>query len=193
MKLRLLSVTVFTTLLVAGCSSTSGEGSVLGALKQFSAILDGTTPFVEESQGWEKYSIDHVQQGVTYSAATPVEAQFVDKKLHAEYPAAVDRLSRPFAVNDKLVKELDSVSTDHRFTYHNIMAVKAKQSGNVIGYCVSLDINLLENGQPTPWDRAGNIQKAFIYVAKDKPVSVATVDRDFIKRMCGEGFYNQYK
>lgn len=26
-----------------------------------------------------------------------------------------------------------------------------------------------------------------------KPLSVATVDTTFIKRMCGEGFYNQYK
>lgn len=46
MKPRLWSVIVFTTLLVAGCSSTSEDGSVLGALKQFSVILDGAMPFV---------------------------------------------------------------------------------------------------------------------------------------------------
>lgn len=197
MKKRILSIALIAPLIIVGCSSTgstnSDDGTLLEAFNAFVNILDRSQPFVKESQEWEQYSIDKTNQGVVYSNATVEDTQFISKKMNAEYAGAVDRLSRIAAVNDSITKELDEASQDYRFTYHQVMTVKAKNSAKPIGYCVNFDVNLYENGKPTSWDASGNTQKGFIYLATDKPLSISTVSPDFIKRMCGNEFFNKYK
>lgn len=187
-------MTLPTVLLISGCGSTnSGDSSLLSALNQFATLLEGTTPFIQESESWEQYSIEKTAQGVTYSTANAAETQFVTRKMDAEYAAAVDRLSRPFAASDKLKNELDAANQGYHFKYNQIMVVKEKKTAKTIGYCVNYDVNRWENGRPTPLDAAGNIQQGFIYVATDKPVSAATVGPTFTQRMCGSSFYTKYK
>ncbi|MGG4774879.1 hypothetical protein ACLO87_09630 [Paenalcaligenes sp. Me52] len=73
------------------------------------------------------------------------------------------------------------------------VAVKDNKPSTTIGYCVNYDVNRVENARPTSQDATGNVQEHFIYVAKDKPVSATTANADFVKRMCGEDFFNRYK
>lgn len=194
MKKGLLSISLLSTLVITGCTTTSGgDGGLLDAINQFTNILEGTKPFIQESKDWEKYSIEKTTQGVVYSPANKSDKEFVAKKLDKEYGPAVDRLSRPFAYNEELKKGLDEENNDYRFTYNQVMSVKDQKTAKTLGYCVNFDVNYWENGKPTAWNKDGNQQKAFIYVATDRPVSVTTVDRDFIKRMCGNDFYTQYK
>ncbi|MBP6345699.1 hypothetical protein AB8Q18_04315 [Neisseriaceae bacterium CLB008] len=187
MNLRLVPATLLTTLLITGCSSTGG------AFDQFANLLNKAMPFVQESEEWEAYSIQMTQQGVSYGTATAADKQFVSKKIEAEYPAAIDRLSRPFAANAKMEQELTQNNQNYRFKYNQVMPVKSKKSGSIIGYCVNYDVNRLENGKPTAPDAAGNVTQHFIYAAKDKPLSVATSSHEFTKRMCGETFFKKYK
>ncbi|UNM97175.1 hypothetical protein MMG00_04815 [Ignatzschineria rhizosphaerae] len=181
-----------TALMIAGCS-TDGSSSYINALTKFSNILEGTTPLVQESKEWEQYSLDLTKTGVTYSAATSSEKKFATQKLEREYPAAIDRLSRPFALNDNAKKELEAANQNYHFNYHQIMTVKAKNDGKTVGYCINYDVNRWENGKPTPLDTAGNVQQHFIYLAQNKPLSATTTNLDFIKRVCGNSFYQKYK
>lgn len=190
MKKGLLSISLVSAVVVAGCSADS---SLISALNQFGNILEGATPYIQESEEWEQYSIEKTAKGVVYGSVTKADEQFVSKKMDSEYPAAIDRLSRPFALNKETVKELDAVNKGYHFTYHQIMSVKDKSTSNIIGYCVNFDVNRWENGKPTSWDTAGNSQKSFIYVDKKRTLSISTVSSDFIKRMCGNDFYNKYK
>lgn len=192
MSKRILSITLLTTLVIVGCSST-GDAGFASALNKFANVLEGATPFIQESEAWEQYSIDKTKQGVVYKAASDADEQFVTRKMNTEYAAAIDRLSRPFALNDQAKKELNDAGKDYQFKYNKIIAVQDKNSSNVIGYCVNYDARRIENGQLTPLDAQGNVQKSFIYVAKDRPISVATVGNDFTKLMCGTSFFNQYK
>lgn len=192
MKKCYLSVSLLSSLFIAGCSAT-GDGGFLGALNQFSNLVDSAMPFVQESEEWKQYSIDKTAQGVTYHTATTADTQFASKKIESEYPAAIDRLARPFATHKNLQDELDEVNKDYHFTYNKIMTVKDKKSANTIGFCVNYDVNRFENGKPTPADTSGNLEKHFLYVAKDKPLSASTMGEDFIKQMCGVSFYNKYK
>lgn len=178
--------------LLAGCGTT-GDSSFLSALTQFSSILEGTTPFVQESEEWEQYSIDKTAQGVTYSAANATEKQFVARKVEAEYPAAIDRVSRPFALSEKAKRELDETNKGYHFQFNQVMTVKDKKTSKTLGYCVNFDVNRWVNGKPTSWDMDGNVQQGFMYVATDKALSISTVGQDFIKRMCGNDFYTRYK
>lgn len=192
MKKRHLAIAFASTLFVAGCSST-GDGALLSALNQFSKILDGAMPLVQESEEWEKYSIEKTQQGVIYGVANNADKQFVSKKFDAEYPAAIDRLSRPFALDKEAVKELEAANTGYHFKFNQIMPVKNKSNANIIGYCVNFDVNRWENGKPTASDAPGNVQKQFIYAAKDRPLSTTTANKEFTERMCGKDFYSKYK
>lgn len=137
--------------------------------------------------------LKNTTQGVVYSPANKSDKEFIAKKLDKEYGSAVDRLSRPFAYNEELKKGLDEENNDYRFTYNQVVTVKDQKTAKTLGYCVNFDVNYWENGKPTAWNKDGNQQKAFIYAATDRPVSVTTVDRDFIKHMCGNDFYIQYK
>lgn len=196
MKKSTFSIALLATLFVSGCSSTgssTGDSTFVTAFKGFANIVTKAGPFIQEGEEWDKYSADYSQKGLTYSAATTADTQFVAKKMNAEYAAAIDRLARPFAKDEAMEKELDSANKNYHFTYNQIMAVKDKETNNIIGYCVNYDSNRWENGKPTPWDANGNVQKHFIYVATNKPVSAATVNEKFIVRMCGTQFYNQYK
>ncbi|WP_207625557.1 hypothetical protein [Paenalcaligenes suwonensis] len=127
MKKRILLMALPTVLLVSGCGSTNGDSSLLSALNQFATLLEGTTPFIQESESWEQYSIEKTAQGVTYSTANATETQFVTRKIDAEYAAAVDRLSRPFATNDNAKRELDAANQGYHFKYNQIMVVKEKK------------------------------------------------------------------
>ncbi|MGG4603471.1 hypothetical protein ACLPHM_01635 [Paenalcaligenes sp. Me131] len=195
MKKRVLVLALPAALLVSGCGSMGdgSDGSFLSALQRFSTLLDGTTPFVEEAEEWKQYSITKTAQGVTYTTATTSDTQFVVRKMDTEYVAAIDRLSRPFAISESAKKELDEANKGYQFTYNQIRAVKDKTTSNTIGYCINYDVNRHENGQPTPLNAPGNVQQGFLYVAKDKPVSATTSNIEFIKRMCTEDFYNRYK
>lgn len=193
MKKPIALMGLSTALLLSGCGTTDGDGGLLSAINKFSELLDGTGPFIQESEEWEQYSIDKARQGLSYSTATAAEKQFVARKMDAEYPAAVDRLSRPFATSDRARQELDEANQGYRFTYNQVMVVKDKKTAKVLGYCVNYDVNRMEKGKPTPLDAPGNVQQHFVYVATDKPVSATTSGSDFIKRMCGDNFYNTYK
>lgn len=192
MKKHHLPITLLTTLFIAGCSST-GDGSFLNALNQFSNILDGAMPLTQESEEWEQYSIEKAKQGVVYSEATAADTKYVKHKFETEYPKAIDRLSRPFALTKDAVRKLEESNQGYHFTFNKIMAVKNRSNSNTIGYCINFDVNRWENGKPTELDAAGNVQKQFIYAAKDKPLSTMAVKESFIKRLCGDNFYNQYK
>lgn len=166
-------------LVSSGCTSTA---KLLG---DFAEVVADASPFVAEPEAWEAYSIEKTQQGVSYATAS---SEFVSHKMENEYTAAIDRLSRLVARTEKSRKELDEANQDYRFTYHHIMTVKDKKTADKLGYCVSYDSERVVNGTVT--DPKENV---FIYVARDKPLSVATVSHDFIKLMCGESFYNKYK
>ena len=196
MKKSTFSIALLATLFVSGCSSTgsgTSDGSFTSAFNNFTNMLTKATPFIQESEEWDNYGIEKSQQGLTYSEATAADQQFVTKKMDTEYVAAIDRLSRPFAKNDEMAKELDNANKNYHFTYNQMMAVREQKTNNIIGYCVNYDSNRWENGQPTSWDTAGNVQKHFIYVDRNRPISVATANEKFIIRMCGSKFYNQYK
>lgn len=192
MNKHILPMTLLTTLIIAGCSST-GDSGFANALNKFANVLEGATPFIQESEGWEQYSIDKTKQGVVYKAASNVDEQFVARKMNSEYAVAIDRLSRPFALNDKTKKALDDAGKDYQFKYNQIMAVQDKSTNKTIGYCVNFDARRIESGQLTPLDAQGNVQKSFIYVATDRPISIATATNDFTKLMCSANFFNQYK
>lgn len=180
-------MSLLSALFIAGCGTTTES-----AIKQFSSILNNAMPFVQESEDWEAYSLEITKKGIIYGTATAADKQFVSKKMDNEYPAAVDRLSRPFAVSKKTQKELDS-DIGYRFKYNQVMPVKDKKTSNIIGYCVNFDVAVLNKGKATPSDSAGNVTQSFIYVAKDRPISVTTVSADFTKLVCGDNFYKKYK
>lgn len=50
--------------------------------------------------------LKNTTQGVVYSPANKSDKEFIAKKLDKEYGSAVDRLSRPFAYNEELKKDL---------------------------------------------------------------------------------------
>jgi hypothetical protein len=187
MKKRILSISLLTTLLASGCGTTNESG-----MSKLANLVSKAMPFVQESEEWETYSNQKTQQGVSYSTASTSDIQYISNRMDAEYARAVDRLSRPFASEKNLEKELDKANKNYHFKYNTALVVKDK-SAATIGYCVNYDVTRWENGRATAPDADGNETQAFIYVAKDKPVSLATVDRDFIKKMCGTNFYNQNK
>lgn len=181
MKKNILSTAlVSATILLAGCST-----STTSMLTEFTNILTDTVPFVNESKEWEAYSINTTQRGVVYSKANAADLQFVSKKMDAEYPAAIDRLASPFARSAKDKKELDKVNQNYGFKYNEVIVVKDKKTSNLLGYCVNYD--------RTQNDNSKKLEKQFIYVAKDKPISAATAHEDFVPRMCGQAFYNKYQ
>lgn len=188
MKKHILATTLLSVLFVSGCSTTNG-----GAWDKFTDLVSKAMPFVQESEEWEAYSIQKTTQGVIYSEANSNDKQFVEKKMAAEYSAAIDRLARPFATNEKTNQELTKENQNYQFKYNRIMTVKDKTSSNTIGYCVNYDSDRLENGKIKVVPESDQIRKSFIYVDRSKPVSIATSGEDFIKRMCGENFYNKYK
>lgn len=183
----MLSILCSSVLFIAGCNSTGD------AFKKFANILDGAMPFVKESEEWEAYSINTTQQGVVYAKSTAADQQFVSKKMDKEYSDAVNRVASPFALNSKAKQELSESNQGYQFKYNEIVAVKDKKSAEVIGYCVNYDSDRIINGKVAEVKDEDKIRKDFIYVAKDKPVSLATVSADFIKVMCGKDFYNKYK
>lgn len=174
-------------LFVSGCSSSN---DVWG---KFSNILDGAMPFVKESEDWEDYSINTTQKGVVYAKSTTSDQQFVSKKMNDEYADAVNRVASPFALNSKTKQELADSNQGYQFKYNEVMAVKDKQSSKVIGYCVNYDSDRVINGKIAEVKDEDKIRKDFIYVAKDRPISIATVTEDFTKTMCGNDFYKKYK
>lgn len=180
----LLSTSIF---LISGCSSTNSVWD------QFTNILSDAAPFIKESEEWEAYSIKTTQQGVVYSAANSTDKQFVSQKMDTEYPAAIERLSSPFAISTKAKDELAKENQGYRFKYNDIMTVKDKKTSTTLGYCVNYDSDRVIDGKLKEVSEEDKIRKAFIYIAKDKPVSVATVSTDFTKLMCGEKFYNKNK
>lgn len=186
----LLSMLGTSTLLLSGCNSTNSTNDAWG---KFANILNGAMPFVKESEDWETYSIEATQQGVIYAKSTAADQQFVSKKMNKEYADAVNRVANPFAANSKLKQELAESNQGYQFKYNEIVVVKDKKSSEVIGYCVNYDSDRIINGKVAEVKDEDKIRKDFIYVAKDKPVSLATVSADFIKVMCGKDFFNKYK
>lgn len=174
-------------LLVSGCSSNND------AWGKFANILDGAMPFVKESENWEAYSIKATQQGVVYAKSTAADQQFVSKKMDKEYPDAINRVASPFAFSSKSKQELAESNQGYQFKYNEVIAVKDKKSSNIIGYCVNYDSDRVINGKIAEVKDEDKIRKDFIYVAKDKPVSIATVSEEFTKTMCGNDFYKKYK
>lgn len=174
-------------LFVSGCSSSN---DVWG---KFSNILDGAMPFVKESEDWEDYSVKTTQKGVFYAKSTTSDQQFVSKKMNDEYADAVNRVASPFALNSKTKQELADSNQGYQFKYNEVMAVKDKQSSKVIGYCVNYDSDRVINGKVAEVKDEDKIRKDFIYVARDRPISIATVTEEFTKTMCGKDFYKKYK
>lgn len=196
MKKYTLPVALLTTLFISGCSSTgsgSNDGTLMEAFSAFVDILDRTQPFVQESEQWDQYSIEKSKKGLTYSPASSAEKQFVAKKMDSEFGVAIDKLERSVAITDDMQKELDAMSKKYQFTYNQVMAVKDKSTANTLGYCVNFDSIRYQDGKLTPVNTKGNLQKHFIYLTKDQPLSISTSGDDFIKRMCGIDFYNQFK
>lgn len=175
------------TLLLSGCGSTNS------LLNQFSTILSNAAPFIQESEDWEAYSLKTTQQGVVYSAANSADKQFVSKKMDAEYADAIKRLSSPFAITNKAKEELAQDNISYRFKYNEIMVVKDKKTATTLGYCVNYDSDSFIDGKLIEVSNEDKIRNDFIYVAKDKPVSITTVSGEFTKVMCGENFYKKYK
>lgn len=184
MKKIILSGAVISTMLIASGCSTSGTNTA-GMLTELANILTDATPFLNEGEEWHTYSEQMSKQGLSYATATAADQQFVSKKMDTEYAAAVDRLSRPFARSNKEKKELDKVNQNYGFKYNHIRVVKDKKTSNTIGYCVNYDRTQIDNKK--------KLEKQFVYIAKDKPISAATAHQDIIKRMCGEDYYKQYK
>lgn len=187
MKKSILSITLLATAIgVTGCSTTNKD-----MWTEFSNILTDAVPFLNESEDWEKYGINVAQQGVVYSAATTSDMQFVSKKMDAEYAAAVSRLATPFARKPEHKAKFDQENQGYVFKYNKVMVVKDKKTSNVLGYCVNYDRSSNIPGQATKQD--DNLIKQFIYLAKDRPLSVSTATSDFTKRVCGTEFYTKYK
>lgn len=72
------------------------------------------------------------------------------------------------------------------------MAVKDR-AATTIGYCVNYDSDCYENGKLKAVSKDDEIRNAFIYVARDKPISVSTASDEFTQNMCGQEFFNKYK
>lgn len=134
----LLSTSIF---LISGCSSTNSVWD------QFTNILSDAAPFIKESEEWEAYSIKTTQQGVVYSAANSTDKQFVSQKMDTEYPAAIERLSSPFAISTKAKDELAKENQGYRFKYNDIMTVKDKKTSTTLGYCVNYDSDRVIDGK----------------------------------------------
>ncbi|WP_369311117.1 hypothetical protein [Providencia rettgeri] len=181
----LFSLLGASTLFISGCSSTNN------AWEKFANILDGAMPFVKESEEWEAYSIKATQQGVVYSKSTNADKQYVSKRMDNEYPDAVNRFASPFALSSKSKQELADSNRGYQFTYNEIVVVKDKTSSDVIGYCVNYGFDRVINGKLV--EDNDKIRNDFIYVAKDKPISLGTVNEEFTKTMCGKDFYKKYK
>ncbi|WP_311750951.1 hypothetical protein [Proteus columbae] len=175
------------TLLLSGCNSTTGVWD------KFTTILSDATPFLKESEEWEAYSVKTTQQGVIYSAANSTDKKFVSQKMDTEYPAAIERLSSPFAITSKSKEDLAKENQGYRFKYNDIMTVKDKSTSATLGYCVNYDSDRVIDGKIREVSDEDKIRNSFIYVAKDKPISVSTSSADFIKVMCGDKFYNKNK
>lgn len=186
-KILLTLLLSTSTFLISSCSSTNSVWD------QFANILSDAAPFLKESEEWEAYSIKTTQQGVVYSAATSTDKNFVSQKMDTEYPAAIERLSSPFALTSKTKEDLAKENQGYRFKYNDIMTVKDKKTSATLGYCVNYDSDRMIDGKIRDVSDEDKIRNAFIYVAKDKPISVSTVSAEFIKVMCGEKFYNKNK
>ncbi|MGG4662657.1 hypothetical protein [Providencia vermicola] len=189
MKKTILLFSMLSTsvLFVSGCSSNT---DVWG---KFSNILDGAMPFVKESEDWEEYSVKTAQQGVIYAKSTTADQQFVSKKMNDEYADAVNRVASPFALTSKTKQKLADANQGYQFKYNEIMTVKDKQSSKTIGYCVNYDSDRVIDGKIAEVKDEDKIRKDFIYVAKDRPISVATVTETFTKTICGQEFYKKFK
>lgn len=187
MKKHILSVSLLTvfTLFASGCGTSTAS-----KFAEFSNMLADAMPYVNESEEWDAYSIKTAQQGVVYSPASTADIQYVSNRMDAEYAAAIDRVVGPFARNDKTKKELAEANQNYHFNYNKVIIAKDKSTANLIGYCVNYDRLGNGKGQTKEEDK---LYKDFIFVTKDKPISMATTNSDFIKRVCGNDFYNKYK
>lgn len=174
------------TLFASGCGTSTAS-----KFAEFSNLLSDVMPFVNESEQWDAYSIKTAQQGLVYEAASAADMQYVSNRMDAEYAAAIARVASPFARNDKNKKEFAETNQNYRFNYNKVMIVKDKKTSNSLGYCVNYD--RLAYGQAKEIKEDKKLYKQFIYVAKDQPISMATVHGDFTKRVCGNDFYNKYK
>lgn len=189
MKKILLSIsTLAITLSMSGCNTTTSM------LTQLADTLEKATPFINEGKEWEQYSIDVANQGVVYSKASASDMQFVSKKMEAEYLDAMNRFMNPFSKKGGTLSDhMDKNNQHYVFKYNQVQVVKDKKTNNVLGYCVNYDSDMLENGKVMPVKEDEKIRQNFIYLTKDKPLSVTTVGKDFTKRVCGDDFYNKYK
>lgn len=188
MKKSVLFVCALPTLFLAGCSTSGGTAD---ALTKFGKIVSDVMPFVNETEEWEAYADNIVKQGLVYGSASTADMKFVSNKMDAEYASAVNRFASPFARNAKDQGDLAKANQGYLFKYNQVQVVKDKKTSNTIGYCVNYD--RLENGLGKDTKAEDKLYKEFIYIAKDKPVSIATITSDFTKKVCGESFYNKYK
>ena len=175
-------------LFLSGCSTSSGTAD---ALSKFGNMLSDAMPYVKESEEWEAYGVNLAKQGVSYSSASSADMKFVSNKMDAEYAAAIGRLAGPFARNAKTQGDLAKANQGYVFKYNQVQVVKDKKTSNVLGYCVNYD--RLETGLGKATKEEDKLYKQFIYVPKDKQISVATATSDFTKLVCGEAFYKKYK
>lgn len=186
-KLSIFIGTVLPIVILSGCSTTS----TVDALTKFGNILSDAMPYVKESEEWEAYGVNIAKQGLIYSSPSATDLQFVNNKMNVEYPAAIDRLAGPFARNDKTKSDLAKANQGYVFKYNQVQVVKDKKTSNLLGYCVNYD--RLDTGLGKATKEEDKLYKQFIYLAKDKPLSVATAASDFTKLVCGENFYKKYK
>lgn len=187
MKKKYLLIAALPVFILSGCS-TSGTAD---ALSKFGNMLSDAMPYVKESEEWEAYGIDIAKQGVVYSSASSSDMQFVSNKMNTEYAAAIDRLAGPFARNQKTQGDLAKANQGYVFKYSQVQVVKDKKTSNTLGYCVNYDRPETGLGKATKAE--DKLYKEFIYLTRDKPLSIATADADFTKRVCGTNFYNKYK
>ncbi|EPF72140.1 hypothetical protein [Acinetobacter rudis] len=186
MNKYILSVPIFGLFLITTACSTTAD-----KFQQVSKILTDAMPLVQESKDWEAYADRITKQGVAYTSASSKDRQFVEKKMDAEYPAAIERLASPFTLNQKNKDELAKANKNYVFKYNQIQVVKDKKTSNIVGYCVNYDRPQTGLGENT--QEGEKLYKQFIYLAVDRPISTTTASKDFITLVCGQSFYSKYK
>ncbi|AOA58514.1 hypothetical protein [Acinetobacter larvae] len=194
MKKALVSITFLPILYLAACSASNHmwtqTANSVGVLAE---ILNDANPFLEESNEWEAYGIKMAQQDLSYVPANSAEQAFVSKKMDQEYPAAINRLAAAFTRTDKAREELARENQGYRFKYNHVITVKDKKTQQTIGYCANYDGDRYREGKILPETDKTRIRKDFVFMTQDKPLSLTTSNKTFIKRVCGEDFYRKYK
>ncbi|MDL5165847.1 hypothetical protein QSH14_01930 [Proteus faecis] len=173
------------SLVLSGCSSGTEN-----SFEKLTKIVTNLSSYSAEVDEWNDYGTNLKKNGIKYEDANSSDQKFVQNKMQSEYANAINHVGSAFTITEESKEELAKENQGYRFIYNKIITVKDISKNTTIGYCVNYDSERIIDGQVKSEDKD---KKNFIYIDKNRPLSIFTGSSDFIKVVCGDDFYKKYK